>query len=89
MSITSSFAKKMPVDFDDELKIGDVWYDHMTKLTIKVQLFWRLPYENVTMLKYEPFMSNRRLKKVLFPGKSVFIFLLAELPVPWTVQVWE
>ena len=27
-------------------------------------------------------------KKVLFPGKSVFIFLLAELPVPWTVQVW-
>ena len=43
--ITSSFAKKNPVDFDDELKIGDVWYDNMTKITIKVQLFWRLPYE--------------------------------------------
>ena len=26
------------------LKIGDVWYDNMTKITIKVQLFWRLPY---------------------------------------------
>ena len=28
-----------------ELKIGDVRYDNMTKITIKVQLFWRLPYE--------------------------------------------
>ena len=37
--------KKKPVDFDDELKIGDVRYDNMTKITIKVQLFWRLPYE--------------------------------------------
>ena len=27
---TSSFAKKKPVDFDDELKIGDVRYDNMT-----------------------------------------------------------
>ena len=35
--------KKKPVDFDDELKIGDVRYDNMTKITIKVQLFWRLP----------------------------------------------
>ena len=26
-------------DFDDELKIGDVRYDNMTKITIKVQLF--------------------------------------------------
>ena len=24
------FKKKYPVDFDDELKIGDVWYDDMT-----------------------------------------------------------
>ena len=31
---TSSFTKKKPVDFDDELKIGDVWYDNMTKITI-------------------------------------------------------
>ena len=43
--LTSSFAKKKPVDFDDELKIGDVRYDNMTNITIKVQLFWRLPYE--------------------------------------------
>ena len=42
---TSSFAKKKPVDFDDELKIGNVRYDNLTKITIKVQLFWRLPYE--------------------------------------------
>ena len=26
---TSSFAKKKPVDFDDELRIGDVRYDNM------------------------------------------------------------
>ena len=31
--------KKNPVDFDDELKIEDVRYDNMTKITIKVQLF--------------------------------------------------
>ena len=37
--------KKNPVDFDDELKIGDVRYKHLTLITIKVQLFWRLPYE--------------------------------------------
>ena len=36
---TSSFAKKKPVDFDGELKTGDVRYDNMTKITIKVQLF--------------------------------------------------
>ena len=33
------FQKKYPVDFDDELKIGDVRYDDMTQITIKVQLF--------------------------------------------------
>ena len=42
---TSSFAKKKPVDFDGELKIGDVRYDNITKITIKVQLFWHLQYE--------------------------------------------
>ena len=31
--------KKQPVDFDDELEIGDVRYDNLTKITIKVQLF--------------------------------------------------
>ena len=37
--------KKSRCDFDDKLKVGDVRYDNMTKITIKVQLFWRLPYE--------------------------------------------
>ena len=37
---TSSFSKKKyPVDFDDELKIGDVRYKHLTKTSIRVQLF--------------------------------------------------
>ena len=27
--IPSSFAKKKPVDFDDELRIGNVRYDNM------------------------------------------------------------
>ena len=31
--------KKYPVYFDDELKIGDVRYDDMTQIIIKVQLF--------------------------------------------------
>ena len=30
---------KYPVDFNDELKIGDVRYDKMIQITIKVQLF--------------------------------------------------
>ena len=37
--------KKKPVDFDGELKTGDVRYDNLTKITIKQQLFWRLRYE--------------------------------------------
>ena len=32
-------GKKKPVDFDDELKTGDVRYDNLIKITIKVQLF--------------------------------------------------
>ena len=35
---TYSFTKKNLIDFDDELKIGDLRYDNMTKITIKVQL---------------------------------------------------
>ena len=31
--------QKKPVDFDDELKIGDVRYVNIIKITIKVQLF--------------------------------------------------
>ena len=46
MPNTSSFAiKKGRFDFSDELKVGDVRYKHLTQITIKVQLFWRLPYE--------------------------------------------
>ena len=39
LKILPRLQKKKPVDFDDELKIGDVSYDNMTKITIKVQLF--------------------------------------------------
>ena len=42
---TSSFAIKSRFDFADELKVGDVRYKHLTQITIKVQLFWRLAYE--------------------------------------------
>ena len=31
--------KKSRCDFDDELKVGDVRYKHLTQITIKVQLF--------------------------------------------------
>ena len=31
--------KNIRFDFDDELKIGDVRYKHLTQITIKVQLF--------------------------------------------------
>ena len=41
---TSSFAKSRS-NFDDDLKIGDVRYDNRIQVTIKVLLFWRLPYE--------------------------------------------
>ena len=39
------YNKNIQFDFDDELKVRDVRYDNMTKITIKVQLFWRLPHE--------------------------------------------
>ena len=38
------YNKKAGLTYD-ELKIGDVRYKHLTKTTIKVQLFWRLLYE--------------------------------------------
>ena len=44
-NVLPRLQNKKPVDFDDELKIGDVWYDNMIKITIKVHLFLRLPYE--------------------------------------------
>ena len=71
------FKKKYPVDFDDKLKTGDVWYDNMTKITIKVQLFWRLPYEIKLCPKINRFWVIGDSKKVLFLKKSVIIFLLS------------
>ena len=68
------FQKKYPVDFDDELKIGDVRYDDMTKITIKVQLFWRLPYEIKLCSKMNCFWVIGDSKKVLFLKKSPFLF---------------
>ena len=32
-------CQKISGQLDDELKVGDVRYDNMTKITIKVQLF--------------------------------------------------
>ena len=37
--LLTPLQKNIRFDFDDELKIGDVRYDNMTKKTIKVQLF--------------------------------------------------
>ena len=37
------YKKNILFDFDGELKIRYVRYKHLTKITIKVQLFWRLP----------------------------------------------
>ena len=39
------YKKNIRFDFDDELKIGDVRYKHLTQTTIKAQIFWRLLYE--------------------------------------------
>ena len=39
------YNKNIRFDFDYKLKTGDVRYKHLTKITIKVQLFWCLPYE--------------------------------------------
>ena len=36
--ILARLQKNIRFDFDDELKIGDVRYKHLTKITIKVQL---------------------------------------------------
>ena len=43
--ILPRLQKKKPVDFDDEFEIVGARYNNITKITIKVQLFWRLPYE--------------------------------------------
>ena len=37
--------KKSRFDFADEFKVGAVRYKHLAQITIKVQLFSRLPYE--------------------------------------------
>ena len=44
-STSSPADKKYRLTLTDKLNIRDVRYKHLTKITIKVQLFWRLPYE--------------------------------------------
>ena len=39
------YKETIRFDLVDKLKIKDVRYKHLTKTTIKVQLFWRLSYE--------------------------------------------
>ena len=67
------YNKNIRLDFDDELKIGDFRYDNMTKIIIKIQLFWRLPYETKLCSKMDRFWIIEDSKKVLFKKKiSVF-----------------
>ena len=47
----------------------NIWY----KITIKVQLFWRLPYEMQLYSQNEPFMSYQRFKKSGRVAKSPFL----------------
>ena len=64
--ITSSFAiKKSRFDFADELKVGYVRYKHLTQITIKVQLFWRLPYEMLLYSKTNRLWVISDSKKVV------------------------
>ena len=67
-------CKKKPVDFDDEFKIVGARYNNMTKITIKVQLFWRLPYEMCFSSKMNRLWVIGDSKKVLFLKKSQFLF---------------
>ena len=69
--------QKKPVDFDDELKIGDVRYDNMTKITIK-QLFCRLPYEIDDFLKLTTFWTDFPREKYLSWWISLFGRLLSK-----------
>ena len=63
---TSSFAiKKSRFDFADELKVGYVRYEHLTQITIKVQLFWRLPYEMLLYSKTNRLWVISDSKKVV------------------------
>ena len=55
--------QKKPVDFDDELKTGDVRYDDMTVNKNESSTLLTFTIWNITMLKNEPFMSYPRFKK--------------------------
>ena len=71
--LTSSFAiKKSQFDFADELKIGDVRYKHLTQITIKVQLFWRLAYEMLLYSKTNRLWVISDSKKVVEYQKASF-----------------
>ena len=57
--------KKSRFDFADELKVGYVRYKHLTQITIKVQLFWRLAYEMLLYSKTNRLWVISDLKKVV------------------------
>ena len=83
ISSTYSFTneKNIRLTFDDELKIEDVRYDNMTKITIKSTSLLTFTIWNKTLLKNELFLSNRRFKKRLFFAflKSAFLFFFIKL----------
>ena len=57
--------KKSRFDFADELKVGYVRYKHLTQITIKVQLFWRLAYEMLLYSKTNRLWVISDSKKVV------------------------
>ena len=57
--------KKSRLDFADELKVGYVRYKHLTQITIKVQLFWRLAYEMLLYSKTNRLWVISDSKKVV------------------------
>ena len=66
---TSSFAiKKSRFDFADKLKVGYVRYKHLTQITIKVQLFWRLPYEMLLYSKTNRLSVTHYVMTLLAPN---------------------
>ena len=70
-------CKKKPVDFDDELKTGDVRYDNMTVNNNESSTLLTFTIWNITMLKNEPFMSYPRFKKGAFFKKNPFFYYQA------------
>ena len=64
------YKKYIRFDFDDQSKIVGVRYKNLTKITIKVQVFWAFIIWNVTFFKNEPFMSYFFIQKNVGLAKS-------------------